>query len=810
MTTTRPTVYTPARTRVRATAHNFRRHDDLVDTVVPGGTRDHLPISAILSLLPTLPTWPIHTQCGKRARVADGVRVILDWLSTHPGEGWQDRWVVSGADQNTDWLDRLIVADERRSPKTQRESLASGLTALLLCRIVRPSYQFLASYRANVLSTYTRQVFRPDLFAVIEEHARRSNISPIHLNFALVPISKIVLHTGRDVDQLTAEDLLACRAWYHRPRTKVDPGLALAWSLLREVTDLGEHLRLADAVRHGQRPTAELVDAYNIQCKPVRDLLVRYLDERRPALDYNSFTCLVGKLVDTFWADLERHHPGIDTLRLPKHVAEDWKHRLKTVTGRNGSNRPRKDYLAILICIRSFYRDIQEWAVQDPSWAQWSVPSPVRKSETVGHVKARRKVTAEMHQRVRERLPHLLTLVDVAERHKADQAAFLAMVKQATVGATVRHGGREYRRIQPQAYDKPYYRDSAPPDKVEDLTTGEIIDVGQSEHEAFWAWAVIEVLRHTGCRIEELLEITHLGLVSYKLPDTGEVVPMLQIVPSKANEERLLLVGPELASVLATIITRLRAENGGTVALTTRYDPYERVIGPPLPHMIQHHNGWKWDVPSNTTVQKWLTQAVARTGLTDAASQPLRYTAHDFRRLFATDAVSSGLPVHIVARLLGHKNLNTTQAYMAVFDEEIVRSYRTFLGKRRAQRPEAEYREPTEQEWRDFQAHFHARKLELGECGRPYGSPCRHEHSCIRCPSLRLDPRARARLVEIIANLKDRIQEAKLNGWRGEVGGLEISLREAAQKLVSLDRMLNRQPAGPTNLGMPIIAGSAH
>jgi hypothetical protein len=32
------------------------------------------------------------------------------------------------------------------------------------------------------------------------------------------------------------------------------------------------------------------------------------------------------------------------------------------------------------------------------------------------------------------------------------------------------------------------------------------------------------------------------------------------------------------------------------------------------------------------------------------------------------------LPVHIVARLLGHANLSTTQAYMAVFDEELVRS----------------------------------------------------------------------------------------------------------------------------------------
>jgi len=43
-------------------------------------------------------------------------------------------------------------------------------------------------------------------------------------------------------------------------------------------------------------------------------------------------------------------------------------------------------------------------------------------------------------------------------------------------------------------------------------------------------------------RIEEMLEITHLALVSYRLPKTGEVVPMLQIVPSKTNEERLLLI----------------------------------------------------------------------------------------------------------------------------------------------------------------------------------------------------------------------------------------------------------------------------
>jgi site-specific recombinase XerD len=37
--------------------------------------------------------------------------------------------------------------------------------------------------------------------------------------------------------------------------------------------------------------------------------------------------------------------------------------------------------------------------------------------------------------------------------------------------------------------------------------------------------------------------------------------------------------------------------------------------------------------------------------------------------MFATEAVTGGLPVHIAARILGHKTLTTTQAYLAVFQD---------------------------------------------------------------------------------------------------------------------------------------------
>ena len=214
---------------------------------------------------------------------------------------------------------------------------------------------------------------------------------------------------------------------------------------------------------------------------------------------------------------------------------------------------------------------------------------------------------------------------------------------------------------------------------------------------------------------------------------------------------------------------------------------------------------WRTSVIGPTVVADLLNATLARTGLTDAAGAPLRYTPHDFRRMFATEAVTGGLPVHIVARLLGHANLATTQAYTAVFQDDLVRTYRAFLDQRRSVRPEAEYREPTDDEWREFHEHFELRKLELGTCGRPYGSPCKHEHACIRCPMLRVDPQQRPRLVTIIRNLADRIAEARDNGWLGEVEGLHISLDAARAKLAALDRTKPTPGANITNLGIPVI-----
>ncbi len=64
-------------------------------------------------------------------------------------------------------------------------------------------------------------------------------------------------------------------------------------------------------------------------------------------------------------------------------------------------------------------------------------------------------------------------------------------------------------------------------------------------------------------------------------------------------------------------------------------------------------------------------------------------------------------------------------------------------------RPADEYQPPTDTEWTEFEEHFDKRKVEVGTCGRPYGTGCQHEHACLRCPVLQVAPRMLSRLDEI-------------------------------------------------------------
>ena len=234
------------------------------------------------------------------------------------------------------------------------------------------------------------------------------------------------------------------------------------------------------------------------------------------------------------------------------------------------------------------------------------------------------------------------------------------------------------------------------PTKVwaEDPATGKRRDLSREEDHAFWAWAIVEVLRATGVRVEELLELSHHSLVQYRLPTTGELVPLLQIVPSKTDAERLLVISPELAEVLSTIIRRTRGD-AAAVPLVSAYDGRERLWSPPAPLLFQRRIGPENRPIAVGSVGTLLVDALAHTGLLDPVDgQPLRYTPHDFRRMFITDAILNGLPPHIAQVIAGHHDINVTLGYKAIYPEEAIQAHLAFLARRRALRPGEEYRAP--------------------------------------------------------------------------------------------------------------------
>lgn len=142
---------------------------------------------------------------------------------------------------------------------------------------------------------------------------------------------------------------------------------------------------------------------------------------------------------------------------------------------------------------------------------------------------------------------------------------------------------------------------------------------------------------------------------------------LLQIVPSKTDTERLLVVSPELADVLAAIVRRTRTRTGA-VPLVAAYDSHERCWSTPAPLLLQRRVGTENQAISTVSIRELLTGALQHTGRVDAINgEPLDYTPTTSAPMAITDAILNGLPPHIAQIIAGHNDLSVTLAYKAVY-----------------------------------------------------------------------------------------------------------------------------------------------
>ena len=738
---------------------------------------------------------------------------VLDWLELQPGRTWQDRWDASGAgdDGRRDWrrtlLDELAAAGNL-GPRGEQtfKILGLGMAQLIGADVIRPGLGWLMATSSPMrIANEMGRVRDPAGLARLREFRETGIVGEATAAPAIEKVALIMAAKGGMVADVTVGDCLELV----RTSRQAFPGPSRStrhspffYQLLHAAgifpAAAPPTVRMFNSLFTGQLTAEQMVDRYDLACRPVRDLLVDYLRERQPGIDYNTLTSLATALALWFWKDLENCHPGISSLRLPPDIAAAWKQRIRVKTvrapgGQGEATEERKGAADILITVRSFYLDLSQWALEDPGrWGPWAVPCPIRAGDVQYRKMASRR-KARMDQRTRERLPALPALAAAVARNRQDAAAGLDAARTAQPGELFTAGGQTLRRAE--------VRRLSPRTWAEDPQTGRRRDLTREEDNAFWAWAALEVLRMTGIRVEEVTELSHHSLVQYRLPSSGELIPLLSVAPSKTDEERLLVIAPELADALSAVICRIR-DPDGSVPLAVAYDHHEKTWNPPMPLLFQRRVGLENRPIPISGIRDLLAGALAVAGITGTDGKRLDFAPHDFRRIFATEAIMNGMPPHIAQLILGHRDINTTMGYKAVYPEEAINGHRAFITRRRALRPSEEYRTPTDEEWEEFLGHFERRKLALGDCGRAYGSSCIHEHSCVRCPLLRIDPAQRHRLQEIHDSLTARITEAEREGWTGEAEGLKVSLAAAEAKLAQADGLIARQAAA-TDLGIP-------
>ncbi len=577
-------------------------------------------------------------KAGEIHRRSVGVKVLLDWLETFAGATWQQRWLASGADaRGPEWADEVRIPG-LLAGLNGRAQLTGAMGRMILLGALRPSYCILYRLRSAKVLRRLRSMRDPEGFATLGAICDgTARFTAPDRNHAFNQLTRILMHNGGRLADITVDDCIEA----YRAQVGYTSAQHSHWyRLLRQAGLLAADTppTIWAASRRGQLRVEELVDGYDLECMPVRDLLVEYLRERQAAMDYTSLRQLASKQVLLFWRDLELHEPGIDSLHLSDDVVRRWKERLRVVRyGTHGLGELREDPNTVFMAVRALYADLGAWALEEPErWAVWAAPNPITGRDFLGQNKQRRRATARMHQRIRELAPLLPALVTAADNHRRHAVAVLAAALATAPGEEFSADGEHLQRL--SLVTDPARGGTGRPGLIYAAAPGEATrrNLTLEEENGFWAWAIVEVLRHTGVRIEEMLELTHRSFVAYALPTTAEVIPLLQVSPSKTDRERLLVVSPELAEVLTVIISRVR--NGAErLPLVTRYDGAERLHSPPLPFLFQRPWGLANHIITPHRVKLLLDRTASAAGLTDAGGGARRFTPHDFRRIFATE-----------------------------------------------------------------------------------------------------------------------------------------------------------------------------
>ena len=112
--------------------------------------------------------------------------------------------------------------------------------------------------------------------------------------------------------------------------------------------------------------------------------------------------------------------------------------------------------------------------------------------------------------------------------------------------------------------------------------------------------------------------------------------------------------------------------------------------------------------------------------------------AHQFRHTFGTRLINSGVPQHVVQRLLGHASPNMTGHYARIHDTTIREAFDAYQATRvniAGEQVDYDPDAPTaDAEWVKQNLNRVRDSLPNGYCARPAQQDCPHPNACLTCP----------------------------------------------------------------------------
>jgi hypothetical protein len=336
-----------------------------------GRTLQHLDVADTIAVVLDRLTGSLDLGTDARGVVRRRVERLLRWLDAFEGDSWEQRWLASGADAAPLGWAKAAFPDHNQ--RWQNHAVTGGVYHLVQARVLRPSYAWLLLCRTGKALTRFLKVNAADQLPALRalpayrQALIRQRCDAEHC------IARVMIRTGKPLDALTGEELLhyadiVRTSGRHRREH-------LAWELLVALgVFAGEPatLRAAWSAKGNSRQhsVATLVDRYGIPPSGVRDLLVDYLGELKPGMDYGSLQGLAYRLVRLFWWEILQINPDQADLRIDPHTATAWRERFAVAT----DGRPRRELHSTLFAIRGLYATSPSGPTRTPSAGASAAP----------------------------------------------------------------------------------------------------------------------------------------------------------------------------------------------------------------------------------------------------------------------------------------------------------------------------------------------------------------------------------------------------------------------------------------------------